>query len=81
VMGAIGAALLAKREVQREGKTTFKGFDIAYSDYSVKSFGCEHCSNQCEVVEFYRDSSLVARWGDKCGRWSAAQLIQKEHLA
>ena len=81
VMGAIGAALLAKREIQRKGRSRFKGFDIAHSDYSVKSFSCEYCSNQCEVVEFYRDASLVARWGDKCGRWSAVQIIQKEHLA
>ncbi|WZL72442.1 acyl-CoA dehydratase activase [Clostridiaceae bacterium 35-E11] len=81
VMGAIGAALLAKEEVAKKGKTDFKGFEIAESSYKVKSFECDKCPNMCEVVEFYRDHTLVARWGDKCGRWSNTTNIPKEQLA
>lgn len=81
VMGAIGAGLLAKEEVAKKGKTNFKGFEIAQSDYKVKSFECDKCPNMCEVVEFYRDHLLVARWGDKCGRWSNTTNISKEQLA
>jgi predicted CoA-substrate-specific enzyme activase len=83
VMGSIGAALLAKKEVEKKGKTNFKGFNIAYSDYIVKSFGCESCPNSCEIVEFYRDQDLVACWGDKCGKWSSTSptFKTKKYLA
>jgi len=82
VMGAVGACLLAKEEVRKAGKTKFLGLDIADSSFSVKSFECESCPNMCEVVEFYRDEKLVARWGDKCGRWSNVQVAQdNERLA
>lgn len=78
VMGAIGACLLAKDEVAKTGKTKFLGLDIAHSSFNVKSFECESCPNMCEVVEFYRDEKLVARWGDKCGRWSNVQISQDD---
>lgn len=72
VMGAVGVALLAKEHTSKLGRTNFKGFEVADSSYNVKSFECEHCPNLCEVVEFYRDEKMVARWGDKCGKWSSA---------
>ncbi|QEK11290.1 2-hydroxyglutaryl-CoA dehydratase [Crassaminicella thermophila] len=81
VMGAIGVALLAKEEVERVGKTNFKGFEVADSSYTVKSFECEYCPNMCEVVEFFRDEKMVARWGDKCGRWNNIVSIKNEKLA
>ncbi|SHK44460.1 acyl-CoA dehydratase activase [Paramaledivibacter caminithermalis] len=82
VMGAIGACLLAKDEVANTGKTKFLGLDIADSSFNVKSFECERCPNMCEVVEFYRDKKLVARWGDKCGSWGNIQVTQdNEKLA
>ncbi|GAA0721587.1 acyl-CoA dehydratase activase [Clostridium malenominatum] len=81
VMGAVGACLLAKEEVKRTKKTNFLGFDVAESDYKVKSFECNNCSNLCEVVEFNRDGKLAARWGDKCGRWSNMTVASEENLA
>ncbi|WP_432407644.1 acyl-CoA dehydratase activase [Wukongibacter sp. M2B1] len=78
VMGAIGAGLLAREEVRKTGKTKFLGLEIADSSFNVKSFECESCPNMCEVVEFYRDEKLVARWGDKCGRWSNVQISQED---
>lgn len=78
VMGAIGAGILAKNEVSKKGKTNFNGFNIAHSDYTVKSFECESCPNMCEVVGFHRDENLVARWGDKCGRWSSSATPEEK---
>jgi predicted CoA-substrate-specific enzyme activase len=78
VMGAIGACLLAKNEVDKTGETKFLGLEVADSSFNVKSFECENCPNMCEVVEFYRDGKLVARWGDKCGRWSNAKIRQDD---
>ncbi len=81
VMGAIGAGMLAKEEVEKKGKTNFVGLDMAECDYTVRGFECNSCSNMCEVVQFYRDNGLVARWGDKCGRWSNLRDINAEKLA
>ncbi|WP_432662945.1 acyl-CoA dehydratase activase [Wukongibacter baidiensis] len=78
VMGAIGACLLAREEVRKTGITKFLGLDVADSSFNVKSFECDSCPNMCEVVEFYRDQKLVARWGDKCGRWSNVQISQED---
>jgi predicted CoA-substrate-specific enzyme activase len=70
VMGAIGAGILAKNQVKKRGKTSFCGLDKIECDYTVKGFECQGCPNMCEVIRFYRDNELIARWGDKCGRWS-----------
>lgn len=70
VMGAIGSALLAKKEVKNKERSNFLGFEITDKDFIVKGFECDNCPNICEVVGIYRDEDLVARWGDKCGRWA-----------
>lgn len=70
VMGAIGCALLAKKEVRNKEKSNFLGFEITDKDFIVKGFECDNCPNICEVVGIYRDEDLVARWGDKCGKWA-----------
>ncbi|HHY48105.1 MAG TPA: 2-hydroxyglutaryl-CoA dehydratase, partial [Firmicutes bacterium] len=72
VMGAIGAAILASEEIKRKGsKTRFKGFDIADSVYDVNTFECKGCPNLCEIVNLTSEGELLARWGDRCGRWSS----------
>lgn len=70
VMGAVGVALIAKKEVKRKGRTNFKGLDIANIEYNVKGFECNGCGNLCEVVEVWGDKSILARYGDKCGKWT-----------
>lgn len=69
VMGAIGAALLAKEEVRHKGSTAFKGFAVSDMDYQASSFECQGCSNMCEVINITVDGRLLARWGDRCGKW------------
>ncbi|MFZ5968540.1 MAG: acyl-CoA dehydratase activase [Bacillota bacterium] len=81
VMGAIGACLLAKEEVRKKGYTDFTGFETAECDFKVKSFECEGCPNLCEIVQFLKNETLAARWGDKCGRWSRVDTGEKEKLA
>src|SRR5699024_9196377 len=76
VMGALGVALIAKREVKGKGKTNFKGLDIADVEYRVKGFECDGCGNLCEVVEVLGDGNILARYGDRCGKWSNS--IDKE---
>lgn len=68
VMGAFGVALLVKESSPE--KTKFRGFEIADMDIKCSSFQCQGCPNQCEVIEAKIEGKVVARWGDRCGKWS-----------
>jgi len=70
VMGAIGAALLA-REKMDGAKTQFKGFRIVDVTCCTKNFICKDCENICEVVEFIMEEKAVSYWGDRCGKWES----------
>lgn len=81
VMGAMGCCLLAQEQGMKKNATAFRGFDIVNSGYQVKGFECEDCANGCEVIEILKDSQLAARWGDKCGKWSADVKQKEEETA
>ena len=69
-MGAIGAALIVRRQMTRAGgETAFVGFDIGRMHFETRIFECEHCPNRCEVVELTRAGVLVDRYGHRCPRW------------
>ena len=70
MMGAIGAAILARETVEKKGSTKFKGFNIANVNFISKSFECDGCANKCEVVKINSDKFTVGCFGDKCGKWS-----------
>lgn len=66
VMGAIGAALLARRTMEEHPRyTTFRGFDLSKVRYELKEFTCKGCSNYCTIQEFTVDGEQTY-WGDKC---------------
>lgn len=67
VMGAIGAALLA-REL-RPARSNFKGFHVTELEYRTSSFHCKGCSNNCEIVKIMVEGEVLARWGGRCGKW------------
>lgn len=75
VMGAIGAAILAREHISQNQQTAFRGFDIIDFDYAPRSFECSGCGNQCEVVEIMMNDRIMARWGDQCGKWSNSVTI------
>lgn len=70
VMGAIGAAIIAKYNIAKKGKTSFKGFNISDSNFMSKSFECEGCSNKCEVVMIVENDNPIGYFGDRCGKWN-----------
>jgi predicted CoA-substrate-specific enzyme activase len=75
VMGAYGAALLAMENYKSGGKPTkFYGFDSVDREYYAKSHECNDCSNSCEIVEIISDGEPLARWGDRCGKWSGQKI-------
>ncbi len=68
VMGALGAALLA-REWSDGQPSRFKGFDVAQAEIQATSFECRACPNLCEIAQIRMDGRIVARWGGRCDRW------------
>lgn len=74
VMGALGAAYLAQERVVMQGEigTKFRGLHLGETQFQAKSFECSGCANRCEVVEIQQDGLSLARWGDRCGKWSNA---------
>ncbi len=69
VMGAVGCCILA-REATRNSPTKFKGWQAAGCDFRPTSFECNGCPNLCEIIQIHENNVLVARWGDRCGKWS-----------
>lgn len=72
VMGALGAALLARRYHRETGgtATVFRGVRaVAESGYRPRGFVCTDCANNCELSELYIEERLAGRWGSRCGKW------------
>ncbi len=81
VVGAIGAALLAKRKMDAVGgPSTFKGFDLERVDYDLREFTCKGCGNYCTVQEFTVDGEKTY-WGDKCSeRYRKRKKVQRNAI-
>lgn len=79
VMGALGVAFLAQEKYQQQGLSTkFRGMKMAESNFQARSFDCQGCSNQCEVVEIRQEEQTLTRWGDRCGKWSVISSYPQE---
>jgi predicted CoA-substrate-specific enzyme activase len=74
VMGAIGAALLARETIEYSGVSTqFKGHSfVMEGEFTTRSQECRGCPNLCEVVCIRRDGKPLAYWGDRCKKWEAS---------
>ena len=69
VIGAIGAAVLARLAMKDQTASAFRGFALSELQYQTSSFECDGCPNICEVVNLSLDGELLARWGGRCGKW------------
>lgn len=67
LMGAMGAAILAKRSVKRDPFD----FSIENMEFVTREASCGGCSNNCEIICVYRDGQLIDSWGNRCERGSA----------
>ena len=76
MMGAIGAAIIARNTVRKTGRTNFKGFGLAESTFASKSFECTGCPNCCEVVRIYENERAIGCFGDRCGKWNTRLSVQ-----
>lgn len=67
VMGAIGSAIIAQKEAK--GKSSFIGFNIDKFKFETRSFTCDCCPNNCEIIETLKDGKVIDRYGGRCDRW------------
>lgn len=67
VMGAIGAALLARDEVLGKGKmTAFRGFEVTEAGYNLSSFECKACPTLCDIARLSLNGKVIGSWGGRC---------------
>lgn len=69
VMGAYGAALLARSEVETKGNSAFRGLDLVNRKIDVYNEVCTLCTNQC-VITYAKVDGIEGRagFGFMCGR-------------
>ncbi|HEX9917047.1 MAG TPA: acyl-CoA dehydratase activase [candidate division Zixibacteria bacterium] len=68
VTGAIGAAILAMQN-HRGGRSKFKGFELSERKYSVLTFGCNDCPNNCEIKEVKVENEKPLYYGSRCEKY------------
>ena len=64
-MGAYGVAILSRKN--KTGKVYDK--NLTDIEFITKGNECQGCSNNCELINIYKDNVLVDTWGSKCGRY------------
>jgi len=69
VMGAYGAALIAREKQPR--KTLFKGSSICERQIHPRCFECDDCPNQCEIIEIVDEETVIGRSGGRCRKWES----------
>ena len=78
VTGAIGAAAIAAERMKgraeqlgKQAESKFRGFkNLVSVDYSVESFSCQHCANNCEVKRVQIPGSEPLYYGCRCDRYN-----------
>lgn len=70
VTGAIGAAILAKEELEAAdgpgSETKFAGFDLRDRHYDTRTFVCRACPNVCEINRFVVAGQPPLFYGARC---------------
>ena len=64
LMGALGAAILARRG---SGRREFD-FSMENMEFRTREASCGGCSNRCEIICVYRGEELIDSWGNRCER-------------
>ncbi len=84
VTGALGAAAIAAEYMDRRAReqgavpeSSFKGFDSLVSvEYTVESFTCEHCANNCEIKKVSLPGREPLYYGSRCDRYNLKKKTQ-----
>lgn len=63
LMGAIGIALLSKKEKEKN-----YSFDLDNFSFTTSSVSCECCPNNCEIILVKDKDKVIDGWGNRCQR-------------
>lgn len=70
VMGAFGAAILAKEKMESEAEGSgFRGFSTADEKIESRSINCSDCDNHCQVTVLYSEKGQLGCFSDRCGKY------------
>ncbi len=78
VTGALGAASIAAEHMSKLARQSgkipecrFRGFEnLVHIEYTVESFTCEHCPNNCEIKKVQLPGSEPLYYGSRCDRYN-----------
>ena len=63
LMGALGVAILAKKEKEREFD-----FNIIDKEFTTTAVNCGKCPNNCEIICIKENGKLIDSYGNRCER-------------
>ena len=63
LMGALGVAILSKKEKEEEFD-----FDILDLNFETKGYECKRCPNNCEIIAIKKDKKIIDAWGNRCDK-------------
>jgi predicted CoA-substrate-specific enzyme activase len=69
VMGAIGAALIAREENIKSSK--FLGYELSDNNYRTQTKIAEGCNNNCELTLLFKDDRYMGAIGNRCEKCAA----------
>ncbi len=61
LMGALGIAILAKKEKEEDFD-----FNILDLNFETKGYECKKCPNNCEIIAIKKDKQIIDSWGNRC---------------
>jgi len=78
VSGAIGAALLAKEEVNGHS-SKFKGFNtIVGAECNLSTFTCQSCDNNCSITQMKVPGEKPTFYGSRCDKYDSNLMLAKK---
>ncbi len=79
VTGAIGVALLAKKE-RIWKRSNFKGFDLSQRRYDITTFECKGCPNMCLIRKVSVEGEKPLFYGSRCEKYDVLRRSKGTHL-
>jgi predicted CoA-substrate-specific enzyme activase len=76
VLGALGCALIAREECADRG-TSFKGFGVTETQYTVETFECQDCPNHCEINRVLIEGEAPLFYGSRCEKYDVREKRAK----
>ena len=68
LMGAIGVAILSKKEKEEKFD-----FNILNLNFETKGYECKKCPNNCEIIAIKKDKNIIDFWGNRCEKGALKQ--------